>query len=117
MTVQQLRKEVKEIKDEAVKTHNLWICNKLQDETEALTVKEEIIKEIAELKVKMQYYIDGGVFDNEEGEEEQESGLNMNWESDDIPTLTPNLIQSWKNRNNLTLEALPSFFKSLLFLK
>lgn len=97
MTVQQLRKELHELKEEAAKTPNLWMCDRLQDEIEALKVKEEILKDLGELNAKIQHYDDMGVFD------EADRTVNMNWGNNDIPTLTPNLIQRWKNRHNLTL--------------
>ena len=100
MSLLQLKKELKELqelKEEAAKKPNLWICDRLLDEIEALKVKEEFTKEIEKLKAKMQYYYDAGLFDDED------RSVNMNWGNDDIPTLTPNLIQRWKNRHNLTI--------------
>jgi len=110
MTVQQLKKEIKELKEEAAKSPNLWMGDKLQDETEALTVKEEVIKEIEKIKAKMQYYIDGGVFGDED-----DRTINMNWGSDDIPTLTPNLIQRWNNRHNVTLKEKTQLYRDIGF--
>lgn len=109
MSILQLRKELQELKEEATKNSNLWICDRLQDETEALKVKEEITKEIEELKAKMQYYYDVGLF------AEEDRSINMNWGNDNIQTLTTDLIQHWKNRYSLILDEKNKLYRDIGF--
>lgn len=109
MSLLQLRKELQELKEEATKNSNLWICDSLQDETAALKVKEEITKEIEELKAKMQYYHDAGLF------AEEDHSINMNWGNDNIPALTTDLIQRWKNRHNLMLDEKNKLYRDIGF--
>jgi hypothetical protein len=109
VTVQQLRKELQELKEEAAKPPNLWMCDRLQDEIKALKVKEEILKDNGELKAKIQHYDDMGVFD------EADSTVNMNWGNDNIPTLTTHLIQRWKNRHNLTIKEKIQLYRDIGF--
>lgn len=109
MTVSQLRKELQELKEEAANKPDLWMWGRSK-ELEESKVKEEIIKEIEKIKAKMQYYIDGGVFGDED-----DRTINMNWGSDDIPTLTPNLIQRWKNRHNVTLKEKTQLYRDIGF--
>lgn len=97
---------------EAIKP-DLCRLNSSITELEALKVKEEIIKEIEESKTAMQRYIDAGVFDDEEGKED--NSINMNWESCNIPTLTVDLIQRWKNRHNMIIEEHLKLYQDLGF--
>lgn len=111
MTLQQLRKELKELKEEAANKPNLWMFFKSNEEE--LKAREEMKKEISELEEKMRYYRDAGVFDDEEGKED--NSINLNWESCNIPTLTVDLIQRWKNRANSTIEESIQLYRDIGF--
>lgn len=87
MTIQQIKQDLAKLKEEAANKPDLWLLDSSKTEIEALKVKEEIIKEIEESKTQIQYYIDEGVFGDED-----DHTINMNWGSDGIPTFTPNLI-------------------------
>ena len=111
MTLQTLKRDLAELK-EAIKP-DLWGFNSSITDLEALKVKEEIVREIEESKTAMQRYIDAGVFDDEEGKED--NSINMNWESCNIPTLTVDLIQRWKNRGNLRIEEKTQLYRDIGF--
>lgn len=98
MTVSQLRKEINELKEAAVKLPNLWLSGESL-ENEELKVREEM----EELKEKIQRYRDMGILGHSAGE------INLNW-SDCIPT---HIIQRWKNRDNLRIEEKIQLFRDI----
>jgi len=60
MIVQQLRKELKELKEEAANKPDLWMFFKSKEEE--LKAREEMKKELWELEEKIKRYRDMGVF-------------------------------------------------------
>lgn len=93
MTIQQIKQDLAKLKEEAAKKPNLLVHAE-----EELKLREEMKKEIGELKAKMQYYIDGGVFDKEDHSFNSDFDINL------VDKLSIDLVQRWKNRHNLRLE-------------
>lgn len=87
MTVQQLRKAIRELKEESAKKPNF-----LQS-----TSKEEIKKEIGELNAKIQYYCDAGIFSADN------HSLNLDFDINCVDDFSTDLIQRWKSRYDLRL--------------
>jgi hypothetical protein len=94
MTVQQLRKELKELKEEAANKPNLWMFFKSKEEE--LKAREKMKKELGELEEKIQRYRDMGIFEN--------NNLKRDFDINYVDNLSSDLVQRWKNRNNLTLD-------------
>jgi hypothetical protein len=95
VSVLQLRKELIELKREAVKIPNRLV---LIDKTEELKAREEMKKELWELEEKIQRYRDIGVFGK------KDHSVNRDFDFNCVDGFSIELVRHWQNRHLLTLE-------------
>lgn len=88
MTVQQLRKAILELKEEAAKKPNVLHS----------TSKEEIKNDVMELIANIQYYDDAGLFS------EDDHSVNLDFDINCVDDFSADLIQRWNSRHSLTIE-------------
>lgn len=107
MSVSQLRKELIELKREAVKKPNLLTCNILKDKTEELKAREEMKKELWELEEKIKRYMDMGVFGK------KDHSVNRDFDFNCVDEFSIELVRRWQNRHRLTLDEFIQLYRDI----
>jgi hypothetical protein len=95
LSLQQLRKNLDELKKEAVKIPNRLV---LKDKTDELRAREEMKKELMELEEKIKRYRDMGVLGK------KDHTVNRDFDFNCVDGFSLKLVQRWQNRHSLTLE-------------